>query len=316
MKHFFYIVFGGLIAIGCGVVFTYGSTALLRLAASHPGFDLSDFSISQSASASTFISGLKRTVRFSAHEEEDTLNFTENAKSQSVPGTVTAGAYIVKNNTTGDMVLSHNADTLLPVASLTKLVTAVIARRLIDSRERITITDEIIATYGNTAAFTKGETFVADDLLYPLLMVSSNDTAEAFARSYGRKKFIAAMNEFTQDIGAYRTYFYDPSGLSPYNVSTAEDLVRIMDWIRLNDPKIVDITRLKSKTIRTHTWTNPTHFLSWSYYVGGKNGYIPEAQRTGVSLFELGDIKNLYTVVVLGSFSRDVDVVNLIGKIK
>jgi D-alanyl-D-alanine carboxypeptidase len=316
MKHFFYIVFGGLIAIGCGVGFTYGSTIVLRIAANHPGFDLSDFSFSESASASTFISGLKRTVRFSAHEEEDNLNFTDTAKTQSVPGTVTATEYVVKNNTTGEVVLSHNADTSVPIASLTKLVTAVVARRLIDSRERITITDEIISTFGNTAAFTKGETFVADDLLYPLLMVSSNDASEAFARSYGRKKFITAMNDFTQEIGAYRTYFADPSGLSPYNVSTAEDLVRIMDWIRLNDPKIVDITRLKSKTIRTHTWTNPTHFLSWSYYVGGKNGYIPEAQRTGVSLFELGETKNLYTVVVLGSLSRDVDVVNLIGKIK
>ena len=71
MKHFFYIVFGGLIAIGCGVGFTYGSTIVLRIAANHPGFDLSDFSFSESASASTFISGLKRTVRFSAHEEED-----------------------------------------------------------------------------------------------------------------------------------------------------------------------------------------------------------------------------------------------------
>jgi len=315
MKHFFYIVFGGLIAIGCGVVFTYGSTALLRLTIFNSSFDFSYFSISRFASASTFISGLKRTIHFSAHEEEG-LNFIENEKSQSVPSIVTANAYVVKNNTIGNTVLSHNADTLLPIASLTKLVTAVVARRLIDSRERIIITKEIISTYGNTAEFTKGETFIADDLLYPLLMVSSNDAAEAFARNYGRKKFIAAMNEFTQEIGAYRTYFYDPSGLSPYNVSTAEDLVRIIDWILMNDPKIVDITRLKSKTIRTHTWTNPTHFLSWSYYVGGKNGYIPESQRTGVSLFELGDIKNLYTVVVLGSFSRDVDVVNLIGKIK
>lgn len=201
---------------------------------------------------------------------------------------VNAKAYFVKDLTTGTVVAQYNAEQLLPIASLTKLVTAVIARRLIPDTRRITITKAVMATYGNTADFRAGETFSVGDLMYPMLMVSSNDAAEAFAQSYGRTKFIQAMNDFTQSIGAYRTYFSDPSGLDSRNVSSAEDQAIIIDWIRNNDSAILGITELKAYTIRSHTWVNPTHFLSWSYYIGGKNGYLPEADRTNVSLFKWG----------------------------
>ena len=83
----------------------------------------------------------------------------------------------------------------------------------------------------------------------PQAMVSSNDAAEAFARKYGRANFVKAMNNFTQEIGAYATYFADPTGLSKNNVSTANDLAIIVDWIRKNDPDILDITLQKTKKL-------------------------------------------------------------------
>ena len=164
--------------------------------------------------------------------------------------------------------------------------------------------------------FKRIDTFEASDLMYPLLMVSSNDAAEAFALAYGRPEFIRAMNNWAQSIGAYRTYFADASGLSAKNVSTATDLVLMLDWIRNNDPAIFDISLMKSKTVRSHTWVNPTHFLSWSYYSGGKNGYTTEANRTSASLFTLGKHGNIYALVVLGSDNRDADVVKLLGKVR
>jgi D-alanyl-D-alanine carboxypeptidase len=124
------------------------------------------------------------------------------------------------------------------------------------------------------------------------------------------------MNDWVQSIGAYRTYFADPSGLSPDNVSTVNDMALILDWIRLKEPEIIDITALKTKTIRAHTWVNPTHFLSWSYYIGGKNGYTTEANRTGAALFKLGKNKNVYAVIVLGSGNRDADVIKLLEKVR
>jgi D-alanyl-D-alanine carboxypeptidase len=222
----------------------------------------------------------------------------------------------VKKLSGGDDPIAFNSDRLLPIASLTKLVTAEVARSSIVATEHITITDDVIATYGNTAGFRSGETTTAGDLIYPLLMVSSNDAAEAYAEFYGRKKFIQAMNDFAQSIGAYRTYFSDPSGLSAQNVSTANDMVVILDWLRVHDPGLLAITELKAKTIRSHTWINPTHFLSWSNYVGGKNGYTDEANRTAASLFTLGPNKDLVAVVVLGSSARDADELKLLGKIE
>ena len=90
----------------------------------------------------------------------------------------------------------------------------------------------------------------------------------------------------------------------------------MLDWIRENDPEILDITLLKSKTLRNHTWVNPTHFLSWSYYLGGKNGYTTEANRTSASLFALGKNKNVYAIVMLGSGNRDADMIKLLEKVR
>ena len=260
--------------------------------------------------------GLTKTIRYSADQEEDLINSAIISLPLSSDSKITAKAYIVKDLTTNTTAFEHNSDRLLPIASLTKLVTAEVARQLIPQDKDIVITKDAFNTYGNTAGFKVGETITARDLIYPLLMVSSNDAAEAYARSYGRSSFIQAMNNFVRNIGAYRTYFDDPSGLSANNVSTASDLALILNWIRVNDPEILKITLLKSQTVHYHTWTNPTHFLNWSYYLGGKNGYTDEANRTTAALFILGKNKDTYALIILGSETRDPDMIRLMNKIK
>ena len=320
MKQFFLTLFGGLFAIFVGLILAKFSLTVWH--SIHDTF-LSQISWSSVMTKvfpkpddGTSISGIARTVRFTADEEEDlitgaTLAQTSEANSKGI----SADGYIVENLTKGSITASHNADKLLPIASLSKLVTAVIARKMFDAADQIVISRDIMATYGNTAQFRVGERFSAANLIYPLLMVSSNDAAEAFARHLDRSKFIQAMNDFTQSIGAYRTYFRDPSGLSPQNVSTAKDMVRILNWIRMNDPAIINITLLKTKTVGAHIWVNPTHFLNWSNFLGGKNGYLPEANRTGAELFRMNK-NDIYGVIVLGSSARDADVVKLLAKVE
>ncbi|MEN9524426.1 MAG: hypothetical protein RL536_495 [Candidatus Parcubacteria bacterium] len=322
MKQFFTVVFGGLGAVLLGIGLAYvaglGWRALKPQLAGISGFSFSNMTAAFVAAPEdgTSISGGKRTIRYSASEEEDLINAALPEETTSDNGRITSTAYLMKNLTKNQITIKLNPEKLLPMASLTKLATAVVARKLIDKDERITVGKKVMSTYGNTAGFQVGETFKASDLYYPLLMVSSNDSAEALALAYGRTKFIKAMNDWAQSIGAYRTYFADASGLSPQNVSTVTDLAIIIDWIREHDPEIIDITALKSKTIRSHTWINPTHFLSWSNYLGGKNGYTTEANRTGVALFNLGKNKNVYAIVVLGSSNRDGDVVKLLSKVR
>ncbi len=316
LKTFFSIVFGGSIAlfatigmfnVGIFVWKTFGHSGAISVAQTADASDIS---------ASSILGMRTSTPRYSASDEEDLINAAANALPRGQVDRVTAKAYLVQDLTHGQTIIGNNSNTLLPIASLSKLVTAVIARRYISDSARISITKSVTSTYGNTADFIPGETFTASDLMYPLLMVSSNDAAEAYAQYYGRSKFVREMNDFVQSIGAYRTSFSDPSGLDPKNVSTANDMAVIINWIYKNDPTIINITELKSKTIRSHTWVNPTHFLSWSYYVGGKNGYLPEANRTNVSLFKWGSKGDLYAVVVLGSSQRDADTVALLKKIQ
>lgn len=321
LRHFFYVVFGGLAAIVGGVVLAYiGRIAYHEFRPELTQFKSSAFELLASAVTSqstdgTFISGLKRTVRYTASEEEDAREFSPYSIEDFDSQKISAPVYLLRNLTDGKVISESNSEKLVPIASVTKLVTAAVAKRVMDGKEKIVITREVISTYGNTGALRVGETFAAKDLLYPLLMVSSNDAAEALARGYGRAKFIKAMNDFAQEIGAYRTMFHDPSGLSADNRSTAMDVAIILDYIRLNDPEIIAITDEKTRTVRSHTWVNPTHFLSWSNYIGGKNGYTDEANRTGASLFEVGKAKKIYAVVVLGSGSRDVDVAKLLAKV-
>ncbi len=320
MKQFFTIVFGGLGAIAAGMLLAYGGSHLWNAAGSAishmPSLSTLAASVLPQPVDGTVISGVTRTVRYTASEEEDLIDAATRALPHAADSSVTAKAYIVKDLTTGEVVAQRSADQLLPIASLSKLVTAVVAQKNIPPESHITITRSIMSTYGNTAQFKAGEAFTAGDLYYPLLMVSSNDAAEAFAQSFGRAQFIRYMNDFAQSIGAYRTYFADPSGLSPQNVSSANDIALLLNWIRANSPDILSITELKTKTVRSHTWINPTHFLNWSNYLGGKNGYLPEADRTGAALFSIGKKGDVYAIVILGSSNRDADVVKLLGKLQ
>lgn len=305
MRDFFIIVFGGLalmfIGIGIGKYAPSLITSLRSLGAH---------------AASEIQAEIEPALRFTAQEEEDVIDAAAKSYPNGTSTAVTADHYIVRDITHDKIVFEKDADRLVPIASLVKLITAVVARQEIDMETHITVGPKVMSAYGNTAEFREGETFTARDLMYPLLMVSSNDAAEALARAHGRPEFIKLMNTFAQSIGAYETYIADPAGLSPDTVSSAGDMALVLEWIYIHDPDLLEITRLKTKTVRYHTWTNPTHFLNWSYYRGGKNGYIPESDRTSAGLFTLDDDKTVYAVVVLGSSFRDRDVVALLEKVK
>lgn len=263
----------------------------------------------------TDFSRLSHSVVYSAKEDFEISEKKDNVPNESTKK-ISAKSYIVTNITDDKIILKKNENTLMPIASITKLVTAVVSRRLLNQYQYIAITPAMANTYGNEARFRIGEKMTVGELLYPLLMVSSNDSAEALAMSYsgGRRNFIKEMNNWVNSIGAYRTYFRDPSGLSSQNVSTAQDISIITKWILENDPEIFEITATKIKVLRTHTWTNPIHFLNLTTYMGGKNGYTPEANRTGLSIFKLGKQRKIFSVILLGSSMRDNDTLDLLDE--
>ena len=111
--------------------------------------------------------------------------------------------------------------------------------------------------------------------------------AEALAEAVGREKFIARMNSLVKEIGLDDTRFADPSGLSPDNISSPDDLVKLIDYINQKHQDILAITREKDYKLGRHTWRNLNNVSLMKYYIGGKNGYTEEANRTLVSLFEV-----------------------------
>lgn len=230
-----------------------------------------------------------------------------------------AESFIVGNINTGEILIERNKDRKFPIASITKLMTAVAVSELFSKNDLIEITSRALNTSGNSAGFKKGEKIKAIDLIYPLLMVSSNDAAEAFAGEFGRSNFIKKMNEKAVSIGLWTTSFNDPTGLSQKNTSNSSDMFNLAKWILEFRPDIFKITRERVKNISEHTWTNTTNFLNWSSYMGGKNGFTEEAGRTALYLFDLKNTSRdeaIFAVVILQSKNRDGDVVKLLDLLK
>lgn len=325
MNRFMRVLFGGLAATAAGVMAVMGvraaawqSPSLVRSAAG-ASMRMAAAALGIHQADGTSLDGFARVMRYTGAQEEDPAGLAvRNAAALAAAGktSITAAAYVVKDLDTGRTAAGLDQDRRMPMASLAKLVTAAVARRLIPAGEIITLSASDESAYGNTAGFKAGESFKAGDLYYPLLMVSSNDAAEALAGAFGRPAFIAAMNSFAASIGAYRTSFADPSGLSPLDQTTPDDMAIVLDWLRKNDPGILAVTAMKSVTINGHIWINPTHFLSWSYYLGGKNGYTDQARMTGASLFKPGSAGDTYAIVVLGSSDRDGDEARLLDRVR
>lgn len=220
-----------------------------------------------------------------SEEDLDISSYIFEKSDKSLP--LSAGAYLVTDLESNETVINKNDKKILPIASLTKLMTALVAQELLDSNQIITISRSAYNTYGNTGHLRVGEKLSVKDLFYPLLLSSSNDAAEALAEDVGREKFLTAMNARAKQIGLEDTFFADPSGLSPANISTAADLVKLANYLYHYRPEILALTREKDHKIGKRTWTNLNNIALMKNYVGGKNGYTEEANRTLVSIFQV-----------------------------
>ena len=193
-------------------------------------------------------------------------------KSQSV---------LVVDTETGETLAAKNADAVVPVASLTKLMTALVvldAGQALD--EELEITREDLDTYKRTPSrLPFGGRLSRDDLLLLALMASENRATLALSRHYpgGREAFVAQMNATAARLGMTNTQFTDPAGLSASNRSTAHDLRLLLDAADAQ-PLIRDYSTRKVHTVRVGR--QRLKFLSSNRLVRGRNWDI-ELQKTG-----------------------------------
>lgn len=189
----------------------------------------------------------------------------------------------------GCTLYNKNADMRLPMASTTKLMTAIIALENCESEERVEIKGEQCNVEGSSMYLTPGETYTVRELVTGLMLVSGNDAALALAEHVAGsvQQFAALMNEKAVELGMNNTHFVNPHGLSDdTHYSSARDLARLMLYC-MNNPVFAEITALKSCNIKGVTLVNHNRLLvSLPDCVGGKTGYTEAAGRCLVSCCE------------------------------
>ena len=197
---------------------------------------------------------------------------------------VSAKSFFVFDMETGKKIGAKNENTVLPIASVSKLITAalVLQQKNIDATTSIKESD--IETEGRAGKLKVTEVYSFRELLFPLLLESSNDAATALLRSDSH--LLQKMNDFTHRLGLKNSHFEDTSGLSDKNVSTAFELSVILRNLFTTEPHLFDITRL-TQYIGTYTgWGNNNPLVQQDGYQGGKHGYTALADRTAVAVFK------------------------------
>jgi D-alanyl-D-alanine endopeptidase (penicillin-binding protein 7) len=199
-----------------------------------------------------------------------------------------AAALVVDQNDQR-VLYAKNVETVVPIASITKLMTALVVLEAgLPLEERIAISEADLDDIKRTRSRLKiGTVLTRGDLLRLALMASENRAAAALSRAYpgGTRTFVAAMNHKAVELGMWRTRFVDGTGLSSENVSTAQDLARLVG-AAYRAPLIRQYTTDTTHAVelangRRLSYTNSNRLVRNSGWQIGlsKTGYISEAGR-------------------------------------
>ena len=163
-------------------------------------------------------------------------NYTVSAKEIEIMAP--AKAMVVLEGYTDTVLYSYNKDKMLPMASTTKIMTAIVAiENTVDLDRKILISDKAVGVEGSSIYIKKGEELSMRELLYGLILASGNDCAVAIAETFGSNgEFIEMMNNMVYELGLVNTHFDNPHGLdSDTHYTSAYDLAKITAYALKND---------------------------------------------------------------------------------
>lgn len=226
-----------------------------------------------------------------------------------------ASAEIAVELSTGKVLYEGNADEKLPMASTTKIMTAIIIVEDCNLDDVLTVPDEAVGVEGSSIYLKKDEQIDVRDLLYGLMMRSGNDSAAALAihHSGSVEKFVEVMNERAKKYGAKNTNFKNPSGL-PDNehYTTARDLSEIARHAMQNEV-FAEIVGTKNYTGKFRSYANKNKMLyKYEGANGVKTGYTVKAGRCLVSSAERNGMEVI--TVVLNCPDMYAESCNLLDK--
>lgn len=205
-------------------------------------------------------------------------------------------AAILVDSESGLTLFSKQPDTRVPIASTTKIMTALITRQRLELDQTITITKEDVSIIGSDMQLRSGEEISVYDLLAGLLLSSGNDAAQALARAIGgtTEGFAQVMNEKARELGMTDTTYRDPAGLDDTGQSTPFDL-SIAARALLADPVLAQLVQRSELQVASadgrvvHNLKNSNRLVGEFHYLGAlgvKTGFTPEAGHCLVAAAE------------------------------
>ena len=233
---------------------------------------------------------------------------------------VTAKSALAYDLTTNQFLYEKDIKTRIPLASLTKIMTAVIALENIKLDKEFTVTKSAAEVGENTMGLTEGEKLTLEELLYGLVLHSGNDAAETIAQGsqFGRDNFVYLMNKKAENMGLSDTHFTNPSGLEGdgKQYSTTYDLL-VMTRYALENPEFASVVATVEKELpysEKHKYLylfNETNLLtSYPGVKGVKTGYTEEAGLCLVTYLEYNGHKII--AVLLNAQNRRQEMKDLL----
>jgi len=232
---------------------------------------------------------------------------------------ISAESGLVVDINSGKIVFEKNSKEKMKIASLVKIMTAVVALEHKNLDERIVVSEKAAGIGENTMGISEGEVYTLEELLYGLLLNSGNDSAYAIAEGVAGSAddFVSWMNIKAKELNLMDTEFFDPSGLNDDTYSTAIDLVKLSRYAMQNEDfkRIVGTVDFELTYSERHKYLyleNQTNLLTTYPGVGGvKTGYTEEA---GYCLVTYAKNEGVELIgVVLNSVNRKFDMLNLLN---
>ena len=222
-----------------------------------------------------------------------------------------AEAAIVYNPDNGAVLYESNAQNQRSIASITKVMTAVVFMEDDPDLERQVVVDRSDVRAASTTYLKAGAKVTTGDLLHLTLIASDNAAARALSRVHplGMPAFIARMNTKAQELGLSSTKYVDPSGLYAANVSSAYDMARLITYVS-NDDRIASVMRMQyyslpvgKRTVQVHS-TNQLVMKGDVQVQAGKTGFIRNSGYCLATLLKLPQGGPSVAVVILGAKSN------------
>lgn len=238
-------------------------------------------------------------------KNKNDFNYQE-IDEKEVPG-VSAESFFIADLDSGTVLLEKNSNEIMPIASITKLMTAIVVSENIGLNRNILINDEMINSYGEygkTPEIKLGHRYQLIDLLYPLLTRSSNQAAEILSYFMGKEKTIELMNEKALSLNMIKTKFDDTCGISDKNVSSASDLFYLARYLHNNFEPILlvskseKVSQVEIQKFNLNKIENRNIFVYDSTFKGGKTGFTNASANTALFIFTFSKGKEKRNIVI------------------